>query len=621
MAAQVLGLIAHYFSTDDTGQRVYSSPLNMLMLAVPLYLCCQLVLGAAFSALWAGLPRARRLVTFVGVLSALALLLVVPMDFALQHFRGERMTLSVMRTYGPGGMLNSDVAGPVLSDPWYPAITLGIPFAALVLFAALVISARGRATRAPSWRSAAICLLLSVACYAPTTFAYYHQRDMVMPPEFIIAREVVWPRDRMSPERERADRADLRAFLDPSGHSQWMSDSFPLVRSAPLSTSIAEPPDIVVFVIESLRGRDVGYGLHPPAGPSPTPRLDALAAQSVVFPKYIANGEPSPRGFITINAGVWEHKREFIIANFPNLSMDALPARLRARGYRTMALWGGNPSFDNQLLWARRWYDEIDYELPGNGAFYFHTRPDSLVMSHFIERVKTHDVKSPGQPFFAYVASNGTHTPFQPEDGSALPGESPEQRYLRCLHNVDAQIGRVLDFLFARPRSKNTVIIVVGDHSDKTDERFNEPISRLPADAFVWTAALIHGPERLTGAPRRELFTASHVDLFPTILRWVGDSAPRVVFGRDLFEAMPDSQRISVSVNSRGYRIDKNDFTMLIDRTNVDAPIVFRSFPLAAPTAVPLSQTPFRPDDAKRIVERFAYWTTLIEQNRVWPRK
>ncbi len=47
ITAQCAGLVAHYFGTDATGQRIYSSPLNMLMLAVPLYLSCLLALARA----------------------------------------------------------------------------------------------------------------------------------------------------------------------------------------------------------------------------------------------------------------------------------------------------------------------------------------------------------------------------------------------------------------------------------------------------------------------------------------------------------------------------------------------------------------------------------------------
>ncbi len=175
----------------------------------------------------------------------------------------------------------------------------------------------------------------------------------------------------------------------------------------------------------------------------------------------------------------------------------------------------------------------------------------------------------------------------------------------------------MIDYLATRPRAKNTVIIVVGDHSDRTEERFSEPMSRLPADAFVWTAALVHGPERLTGVPRRELFSASHVDLLPTILSWIGDDAPRVTFGQDLFAPVPASTRVSVSINGRGYRMDKGDFTMLVDRTNVGTPITYRSFPSGDPQPVPLAQTPFASDrrDAPRPADRL-----LGDAHRAEPR-
>lgn len=623
--AQVVGLFVHYFGVDDAGHRVFSSPINMLMIAVPLYVSWLCVIGALFAALSAAVPaRVRPLVTTTGLVTALALLVLVPLDFAMQHFRGERLTLAQLRTYGPSGLLNSDVSRPVLQDPWYPIVTLGISLMAIVLFLALWRAARGRATRPPGWRAASVCALLGAACYAPTRLAYYHQRDMAAPPEVLIARALLYPSAPLSPEREAADRAALRAFLDPAGRARWLSDAYPLAQSGPRPTpadraAAADPPDIIFFVVESLRGRDVGYGLYPPSpGTSPTPHLDALARESVIFPQYIASGEPSPRGFITINTGVWEHARAFIIADYPNTVLDALPLRLRSRGYHTMALYGGNPGFDNQLMWARRWYDEIDYELPGNGLFYFHTRSDSLVMDHFIRRVQAHDARAPSQPLFAYVASNGTHTPYVPEDGSARPGEGPAERYARCLRNLDARLGRVLDYLATRRRAGNTVIVVIGDHSDKTDESFDERLRGLPVDAFVWTGALIHGPARLVGPPRREEFAASHVDLFPTVLSWVGDDAPRVTVGHDLFAPMAATPRTAVSVNSRGYREDRDGFTMIVDRTNVTEPIVYRSFPRQAPEPLPLAGTPFAPGDAQQLVQRMEYWTSLIEANRVW---
>jgi hypothetical protein len=36
--------------------------------------------------------------------------------------------------------------------------------------------------------------------------------------------------------------------------------------------------------------------------------------------------------------------------------------------------------------------------------------PDRVLMDRFMDRVRAHDAAAPAQPFFAYVASNGTHT-------------------------------------------------------------------------------------------------------------------------------------------------------------------------------------------------------------------
>lgn len=630
-AGQMAGLLLFNFGTDVTGQPLQVSPLNSLMLAVPYYTCWILLLAAAWLALWRIAGRARWLVTASGVVFAYALVLLAQLDFGMQRLRGERFSLVHLRTYVSPNVADADWLRPIAEDPRYLATSVAILLAAWVgLTVMLVARARRRRDEpllAPTWRGAARCALGAALCYAPLMFAWYHQRDMVLPPEIVLARSVLFPVRALTPSAEVAARAELRHALDPTGTSRWLSDEYPLMRE-PASAAHAhapagDPPDIIFFVVESLRGRDVGYGLFPRApGKSVTPHLDSLAAESVVFPRYIASGEPSPRGFITISTGEWEHRSGFIVANYPNLQIDAIPRRLRAHGYHTMALWGGNPSFDNQLTFARRWYDERVFDLPQNHLFYFSTTPDRLLMDRLIERIRAHDRDAPGQPFFAYVASNGTHTPYTLEDSAAVQGDSPpsssrQRRYDLCLENVDAQIGRVVAYLRTRPRWRNTVIVVTGDHSDRTDEEMDPRWRGMPVDPAVYTAALIHGPARLVGAPRRDDITASHVDLFPTVLSWIGDRAAYSSPGQDLFAPIPDSLRRAVSINSRGFRLDQDGYTLLVDSHDASIFYAYRSFPRGAPQLVPLSRTPFAADEPRRLTAEIGYWSQLVEQNRV----
>ncbi len=643
----MVGLLLFSFGKDAAGQAVQVSPLNSLMIAVPLYTCWLLVMTGVWLLVWKMVPVARRLTTASGIVVAFALILLTEVDFGMQLFRGERLSLTHFKTYVTPDVVNADWLVPVLADPGFlvPAVLVW----AIGWIALIVLIRRPDTWKAEArWSEVGMCAVGAALCYLPVSFAWYHQRDMAQPPEVVLARGVLYPVRPFKPAEEIAQRVALRKRIDPAGTSRWLSDEYPLMRTAAETASTkpfpslvarrASPsrpssfaprqappsPDIIFFVVESLRGRDVGWGLYPRAlGHSVTPHLDSLAARSVVFPRYIANGEPSPRGFITINTGDWEHESGFIIANFPNLTIDALPARLREHGYHTMALWGGNPSFDNQLTWARRWYDERIFDLPENKFFYFKTTPDHVLMDKVIDRVKAHDKDAPGQPLFAYVASNGTHTPYELEEGAAVAGdavrsESRQRRYDLCLENVDAQIGRVIAYLKSRSRWSNTVIVVIGDHADRTDEVLDERWRGMPVDAFVSTAALIYGPPALVGVPRREEITASHVDLMPTVLSWIGDRGAYAGVGKDLFAPIPESERSAVSINSRGYRLDRGGYTLLVDSHDASVYYAFRSFPLGAPTLVPLSQTPFRVDEAERLTGELRYWSQLVEQNRVW---
>lgn len=639
-ASQMAGLVLFNFGTDAAGQQLQVSPLNSLMIAVPLYSCWILVMAAAWMALWKAARPARWLVTATGVATAFALVLITQVDFGMQRFRGERLSLMHFRTYLTPNMVNGDWILPVAEDPKYLAMTVGVCLAGWVALTVLLVArARrrpGEAARDPTWRGAARCAVAAAICYAPLTFAWYHQRDMVLPPQIVLARAALFPVRALNNVEESAERTTLRRTLDPAGASRWLSDEYPLMRApaadrapaargAPVTAAgDTTAPDIIFFVVESLRGHDVGYGLFPRApGRSVTPHLDSLAAESVVFPRYIASGEPSPRGFITINTGEWEHGSAFIIANYPNVRIDAIPARLRAHGYHTMALWGGNPSFDNQLTWARRWYDERVFQLPEDRLFYFRTTPDRVLMDRLIDRVQAHDRQAPRQPFFAYVASNGTHTPYTLEDSAAVPGDpvpspSRQRRYDLCLENIDAQIGRVVAFLKTRPRWKNTVLVVIGDHSDRTDELLDPRWRGMPVDEAVYTAALIHGPARLVGAPRRDDITASHVDLLPTVLDWIGDRGVYSSPGQDLFAPIPESQRSAVSINSRGYRLDRGGFTLLVDSHDPSIHYAYKSFPRGEPQLLPLEQTPFSADEPAKLTAEIRYWSQLVEQDRVW---
>jgi arylsulfatase A-like enzyme len=625
--AQCLALVGQSVGHDPAGHPLQVSPINALMLQVPMYLYVVCILVAVWYAASALAIRGRRLVDAAGAITAVVMLFVVVVDLGMQRFRGERLSLGHIATYGSGSVLNSDWILPVLDarGPLLGNVVLLLGGIALIVRA--WISAAGQPTPHPV-RRAAMASVLAGLLWWPPQFAYYHQRDMARSPVSVLTDEWLHPRPPLDPVEAQRVRDELRAQLSQARIGGWLDDRYPLWRAGRPSPSpsfgaaAAAPPDIVLFVIESLRGRDVGWGFGPRRGN--TPHLDSLAHAGVTFPHYIASGEPSPRGFISIHSGVWDHGQLFIVANRPEVALDELPLRLRRHGYWTEALYGANPSFDNQLTWTRRSYNHVVFEEHGNALFYFRNTPDRELMDAALARIGEHDRQRAGQPLFLYVASNGTHTPFELEAGAAVAPDNPvsedrQRRYDLALRNVDAQIARVVAALRARARWTNTVIIVVGDHSDRTNEPADPRWRGMPTDAQVATAALFHGPAALVGRPRALDFTASHVDLMPTLLSWLGDTTASAMMGRDLFDSTAIGARAAVTVNSRGYRLDRGGFTLMVDSRDPTIFGAWRSFTGEQPETLPLKETPFAADEPARLHARLQYWSALVDRNLVRP--
>src|SRR5204862_2807322 len=68
--------------------------------------------------------------------------------------------------------------------------------------------------------------------------------------------------------------------------------------------------------------------------------------------------------------------------------------------------------------------------------------------------------------------------------------------------------------------------------------------------------AMIRGPARLVGKPRRVERATSHVDLMPTILAMLGDHRPSAAVGSNLF-GPPRSSRWSALAIRQGGKIGR----------------------------------------------------------------
>ena len=188
-------------------------------------------------------------------------------------------------------------------------------------------------------------------------------------------------------------------------------------------------------------------------------------------------------------------------------------------------------------------------------------------------------------------------------------GPNLADNYVRSLHYVDAQLGRLFAYLAQRPRRRDTVILVTGDHANFLDQ---QQTRSLPVNDTVWSAALVAGPEHLLGPPRVERGIASQIDLVPTINVLVGDRRPSAALGRDLLHDDGRPQGRAVAIRSGGLRYEADRGGMF-----VDAVLPRGAMPSGG---IPTPATGSRGVDleADELHGLVSTWSYLLERGEVW---
>lgn len=289
------------------------------------------------------------------------------------------------------------------------------------------------------------------------------------------------------------------------------------------------------------------------ADPSPTPRIDALAASGLRFSRFYADSScaASRAGFLTGRPPVSLGFRPAGAGLAPEI--ETLPEALRRLGYTTHHVGKWHLGYRHRQAWPlQQGYDSFygflnQFMLGATGARTLGRptyRDPSLqrnnddpraVGGHLTELLGDEAVRLIGEggdgdrPWFISFWPYAPHEPLQPPSAiAARYPDSAEGRYLAHLASLDAQVGRLIDALERSGQAQNTLIVFASDNGGTG--RHRQSNGPLPGTKVFYYEGGVRVPLFFTGAgvPRRgrDDRIASYLDLLPTLRAVAGEAAP-----------------------------------------------------------------------------------------------
>ena len=319
-------------------------------------------------------------------------------------------------------------------------------------------------------------------------------------------------------------------------------------RESEAAQSEQSPPNIVLILSDDHNWNDHGFMGNELVQ---TPRLDALAAQSMLYTRAYNTASVCRPSIASMVTSLYPHEN-LITGNDPpggsatqrdpaaRAAMADIFARntnfiemLRDAGYATFQTgkwWEGNPT-------EHGFTAGMTHGDPTRGGR--HGDDGLAIGREGIQQVRDFIDSAGAQPFFLWYAPIMPHRPHNPPERlltkyQELLRNSPDDPYFAEQQAVyyamiewfDETIGEVLDHLDETGLAENTVVIYLADNGwispSEPAQGANDTRSKLSYyDAGFRTPFMIRWPGRVT--PGRDTTSlVSSLDLAPTVLRAAG---------------------------------------------------------------------------------------------------
>jgi arylsulfatase A-like enzyme len=330
------------------------------------------------------------------------------------------------------------------------------------------------------------------------------------------------------------------------------------------SVSAADSPNIVLILSDDQAWTDYGFMGHPDIK---TPHLDALAKESVVFPRGyvptalcrpslmtlitgryasthgVTGNDPSPK-HAAPNSELYSQRRAALIANIDRF--DTVPELLGKRGYlshQSGKWWEGNFTRGGFTHGMTRGFPQRGGRHGDDGLAI--GREGMEPVTSFVDEAVKQD-----KPFFLWYAPFLPHTPHNPperilaryrKDGRPIT----IAKYYAMCEWFDETCGQLVDHLEKKGVRDNTLIVYVCDNGwiqDPGKNGYAPRSKQTPYEGGIRTPIMYSWPGHLKPGMREEV--VSSLDIFPTMLATGGADIPENLPGLNLLSNLETGAKI-----------------------------------------------------------------------------
>lgn len=315
-------------------------------------------------------------------------------------------------------------------------------------------------------------------------------------------------------------------YFTPEESEKIVAELFPKATTATEPILTTSKPNVVLIIVESFTAALI-ESLGGEKGVSPN--MAALSKEGLLFTDVYATGGRTDKGVIgTLSAFPSQAIRTIMKQNDKQEKLPAISQDLRKNGYATSFYYGGESEFFNMKSYIlshdyERLVDEHSFDKKDMNSKWG-------TYDHMVFRKNAADLDKEKQPFFSTILTLTNHEPFEVPGTPKFKGDDVDNKYRSTFFYTDSCIGAYVKEAKTKAWYKNTLFIVIADHSH-----------RLPGLISEYEAKRYHIPLLLFGDVIKPEFrgrridkTGSQNDLAATLLNQLEVDPSRYTWSKDL---------------------------------------------------------------------------------------